>query len=495
MWRRGEEIFAEVALPDEDGLDAQAVGIHPVLLDAVLHAGGPDCRRTGQVVLPFSWQGVSLWAGGASRVRARIASAGAGAASMEVADTSGLPVLSVRALRTRPISAEQLQAALSAATRGADQGLLEVQWSPLTLDPDQGPHSTVLSWNEFDHTHTSSGPEISGSEADAAGQGVDGDVVVVWQWGVQQESDADVVGAVYEAVHAVLAVVQSWLAADRAGRLVVVTGGAVELAGEGVQDLAGSAVWGLVRSAQTEHPDRIVLIDTDGSVEAVAGLAGAGEPQLAIRAGGVYRARLAPVPGQGQGHGDEVEVFDPAGTVLVTGGTGMAGAVMARHVVARYGVGHVVLVSRRGERAEGVAELVAELTCGRGQVQVLACDVADRDALAAVLAQLKQQVPLTGVIHAAGVLDDAVITSLTPQRLDTVLRAKVDAAWNLHELTRDLGLSVFVVFSSLAGTVGAPGRAITRRRTRFWMGWPAIGGRRGWPRCRWRGDGGNRPVP
>ena len=227
--------------------------------------------------------------GGASRARARIAPAGAGAVSIELADAAGLPVLSVRELRTRPISAEQLQAALSAATRGADQGLLEVQWSPLTLDPDQGPHSTVLSWNEFDHTHTSSGPEISGSEADAAGQGVDGDVVVVWQWGVQQESDADVVGAVYEAVHAVLAVVQSWLAADRAGRLVVVTGGAVELAGEGVQDLAGSAVWGLVRSAQTEHPDRIVLIDTDGSVEAVAGLAGAGEPQLAIRAGGVYR--------------------------------------------------------------------------------------------------------------------------------------------------------------------------------------------------------------
>ena len=149
-----------------------------------------------------------------------------------------------------------------------------------------------------------------------------------------------------------------------------------------------------------------------------------------------------------------------AGTVVVTGGTGMAGAVMARHVVARYGVGHVVLVSRGGPRAEGAGQLVAELSAAGAQVQVLACDVADRDALAAVLAQLKQQgwPSLTGVIHAAGVLDDAVIASLTPQRLDAVLRAKVDAAWNLHELTRDLGLSVFAVFSSLAGTVGSAGQ-------------------------------------
>jgi NADPH:quinone reductase-like Zn-dependent oxidoreductase/NAD(P)-dependent dehydrogenase (short-subunit alcohol dehydrogenase family)/acyl carrier protein len=148
-----------------------------------------------------------------------------------------------------------------------------------------------------------------------------------------------------------------------------------------------------------------------------------------------------------------------AGTVLISGGTGMAGGALARHVVHRYGVGHVVLVSRRGERAEGAAELVAELTEAGAQAQAVACDVADREAVAAMLAGLPERFPsLSGVIHAAGVLDDAVITTLTPDRIDPVLAPKVDAAWNLHELTRDLDLSVFVMFSSLAGTVGSPGQ-------------------------------------
>jgi polyketide synthase 7 len=147
-----------------------------------------------------------------------------------------------------------------------------------------------------------------------------------------------------------------------------------------------------------------------------------------------------------------------AGTVLITGGSGMAGAVVARHVVHRYGAGHVVLASRRGEAAEGVSELVTELTQAGARVQVVACDVGDRDAVVKLLASLPEQYPLTAVIHAAGVLDDAVLASLTPQRIDTVLRAKVDAAWNLHELTRDLNLSAFVVFSSMAGVVGTAGQ-------------------------------------
>ena len=147
------------------------------------------------------------------------------------------------------------------------------------------------------------------------------------------------------------------------------------------------------------------------------------------------------------------------GTVLITGGTGMAGAELARHVVNAYGVRHIVLASRRGGRAESTAELTLDLARAGAQVQVLACDVADRRAVAELLAQLARRFPpLRGVIHAAGVLDDAVITSLTPDRVDTVLRAKVDAAWNLHELTRDLGLSMFVLCSSIAGTVGAAGQ-------------------------------------
>nr|WP_239656976.1 SDR family NAD(P)-dependent oxidoreductase [Mycobacterium riyadhense] len=148
-----------------------------------------------------------------------------------------------------------------------------------------------------------------------------------------------------------------------------------------------------------------------------------------------------------------------AGTVLITGGTGMAGAVLARHVVAAYGVRHLLLVSRRGMAAEGAGELVAELTRAGAQVQVVACDVADRAAVAGLLDRLAGQCPpLTGVIHAAGTLDDALIGSLTPDRVDAVLRAKVDAAWNLHEVTCDMGLPMFALCSSIAGVVGTAGQ-------------------------------------
>jgi polyketide synthase 7 len=144
-------------------------------------------------------------------------------------------------------------------------------------------------------------------------------------------------------------------------------------------------------------------------------------------------------------------------------------------------VRHVVLASRRGQAAEGVSELVAELAQAGAQVQVVACDVADRDALAALLAGLPKQYPLTGVIHAAGVLDDAVIASLTAELIDTVLRAKVDAAWNLHELTRDLDLSAFVMFSSLAGIVGAPGQGNYAAANSFLDGLAAYRRARGLP--------------
>ncbi len=146
------------------------------------------------------------------------------------------------------------------------------------------------------------------------------------------------------------------------------------------------------------------------------------------------------------------------GSVVITGGTGMAGSAVAAQLVARYGVAHVVLVSRSGADAEGVAELVGRLEEAGAQVSVVACDVADRDAVAALIAQLPAQYPLKGVFHAAGVLDDGLIASLTPERVDAVLRAKVDGAWNLHELTQHLDLSAFVMFSSMAGIVGAPGQ-------------------------------------
>ncbi len=769
MWRRGQEVFVEVGVPEDAGVDLGGFGLHPVLFDAALHAVALAADTgTAQTLLPFSWRAVSLHARGASWVRARIApvdadSDGGGGFSVELADITGGPVLSVGLLTARPISAEQLRSAASAAGRGGSGRLFELDWVTAPVPTEPPAAVSVLSWDGF---------EQSAMPADAP----DAPDVVVWELPI---SPGAVVAGVYAATHAALERLQSWLARDRAAVLVVLTHGAVGLAGEDVTDLAGAAVWGLVRAAQAEQPGRIVLVDTDAPVD-VAVLVGLGEPQLLVRSGGVYLARLAPAPpllrvppgettwrlavggggtfedvvvqpcpqahaplGAGQvrvavravgvtfrdvlavsgmylgqapvlgcegagvvveigpdvagvavgdavlgliegvgplavvdqrlvfrvpsgwsfvqaagvpvafltawfvladlaalsagesvlvhaategvgmaavqlarlrgatifvtagrgkwdtlramgfdeehiadsrtlefeqkflavtgGRGVDVvlnalagefldaslrlladggrfiemgktDIRDPqtiakthpgvwyrafdlaeagperiaailvelgglfeartlhrlpvkawdvrcaaaayryvsrachvgkvvltmpgvfadalaAGTVLITGGTGMAGAVLARHVVAAYGVRHLLLVSRRGMAAEGAGELVAELTRAGAQVQVVACDVADRAAVAGLLDRLAGQCPpLTGVIHAAGTLDDALIGSLTPDRVDAVLRAKVDAAWNLHEVTCDMGLPMFALCSSIAGVVGTAGQ-------------------------------------
>ncbi|GLZ28532.1 polyketide synthase [Lentzea sp. NBRC 105346] len=225
--------------------------------------------------------------------------------------------------------------------------------------------------------------------------------------------------------------------------LVFVTRGAVAVVDEDVPNLVDAPVWGLVRSAQAEQPGRLVIIDTDEDLsEAVLGAAlASGEPQLAVREGELYAPRVNRIAA---GSAD----LQLDGTVLITGATGTLGRLFARHLVARYGVRHLLLTGRRAEAPH--LELDAS-------VRYVPCDVADRDAVADLLASIPAEHPLTAVVHIAGVLDDGTIDSLTPERFDTVLRAKADGAWHLHELTRDL--KAFVLFSSLAGVIGTAGQA------------------------------------
>ncbi|WP_372509598.1 SDR family NAD(P)-dependent oxidoreductase [Mycobacterium alsense] len=152
-------------------------------------------------------------------------------------------------------------------------------------------------------------------------------------------------------------------------------------------------------------------------------------------------------------------VLDPEGTVLITGGTGMLGALFAEHLVTRYGVRHLLLVSRSGPAASGAAQLQQRLSQLGAHVTVTACDTANAADLAAVLDSIPAQHPLTAVLHAAGLLEDAAVTDMTADQLDAVLAAKADAAWNLHRLTADRELDAFVVFSSAAGILGGPGQA------------------------------------
>ncbi|GAA2313467.1 type I polyketide synthase [Streptomyces violaceusniger] len=245
-----------------------------------------------------------------------------------------------------------------------------------------------------------------------------------------------------------------------------VTRGAVSTSGADRLDAPAQAlVWGLGGAVALEHPQRWGgLIDLPGTLDegSLRALASAltgqdGEDQLAIRASGTFARRL-----RRAGAGRSAERWQPRGTVLITGGTGGIGAQIARGLVDE-GAAHVVLVSRRGPRAPGAAELEAELTERGARVTVAACDVADREAVAHLLDQVTDNGadhPLTAVVHAAGALDDATVDALTPERVEAVLRPKVAGARHLHELTRDvdLDLDAFVLISSIAGTVGAAGQ-------------------------------------
>ncbi|MER6958116.1 type I polyketide synthase [Streptomyces sp. NPDC000618] len=444
-WRRGTEIFAEVALPKEIEADAGRFGLHPALLDAALHAAvadGADCR------LPFSWQGVSLRATGASALRVRISPDGPDTVSLRLADATGAPVASVESLTLRPLPA-------GAPAAGPPDALFRVDWAE-TQAPETSFAPRPWAVVGADELGIARGGEPS--HADLGALADHGPVPETVFAALTGEPTA---GGAHAVAGRALRLIQEWLADERfaGARLVLLTRNAVvvEPAETDALGAAGATVWGMVRSAQREHPDRFVLVDLDGHEASVAALPAAlatGEPQLAVRKGRPVVPRLARITGSPATRRDLT-----AGTVLLTGASGTLGGLFARHLVSRYGVTRLLLTSRRGPDAPGAAELAAELTGSGVTVTVAACDTADRDALAALLASIPAEHPLTGVVHAAGLLDDSVVDAMRPEQLERVLRPKVDAALNLHELTQGLDLSMFVLFSSVAGILGLPGQA------------------------------------
>ncbi|MER5252423.1 type I polyketide synthase [Streptomyces sp. NPDC002855] len=422
-WRKGDEVFAEVALPDGVGVDG--FGLHPALLDAALHGIGLMGGADGPGKLPFSWSGVRLHASGATVLRVRLTPAGSDGVSLAVADGSGAPVATIESLVLRPVTAT--------LSRQGWESLFRLDWVPAAVSA------------------SSAGPVAEFADWGAVRSALDGGESLPETVVVRCVASQDVDAVRRETLNA-LELVQGWLTDDRclASRLALVTRGAVAVGAEDdVANLASAAVWGLVRSAQLEDPDRFVLVDVDdedGWRQALT----AGESQVVVRDGRVFVARLARV----RPEADTAPAFGPDSSVLVTGASGALGTLVARHLVGTHGVERLVLASRRGPTADGAEELRAELVAQGAEVTFAACDVADRDALAALLAEH----PVTAVVHTAGVLDDATIGSLTPEQVDTVFRPKVDAASYLDELTRDLDLSAFVLFSSVAGTLGATGQ-------------------------------------
>ncbi|MFJ5264999.1 type I polyketide synthase [Streptomyces sp. NPDC088387] len=259
-----------------------------------------------------------------------------------------------------------------------------------------------------------------------------------------------------------LALVQALADGELAAPLWCATRGAVGTDREdppvsGVQ----AQLWGLGRVVALELPqlwgglvDLPETATTDGLRLLASALSGLdGEDQLAVRPAGLLARRMLRSPLAGT---PAPRTWRPEGTVVVTGGTGALGAHVARWL-AHNGAPRLLLLSRRGAEAPGATELVAELAESGADVTVAACDIADREALAAELSRIPDDQPLTAVFHTAAVLDDGVVGALDADRVERVLRVKAQGALNLHELTKDHDLSAFVLFSSFAATFGTPG--------------------------------------
>ncbi|OEJ37966.1 hypothetical protein BGK70_07285 [Streptomyces agglomeratus] len=480
LWRLGSQLYAEVSLADEQHAEADGFGIHPALLDAAVCAlavdpgDGSDTTVVRQAV---SWTGLRLCATGATAVRVHLSPADAGRYRLTLADPAGRPVAVADTLTPAPVADDRTR-----RPRGtADGRLFHLAWPELPRPTGNAPGKWALLGDDTALVRelANAGVAVRSSPDPAALQAARAlgapapDVVLAVGTAPAAPPTASVAAPgspppdgpaerAHRATAGVLDLLRGWLPGEYAAdsRLVVLTRGAVAArTGEDVTELSGAAVWGLVRSAQAEHPDRLTLVDIDDSLPALRALPAAlaaGEPQLAVREGRLYVPRLTrKIPGPQA----PARPLDPEGTVLITGGTGTLGRLVARHLAATHGVRHLLLTSRRGPAADGVEQLRAECAATGTELTVAACDAADPEALRATLESVPAGHPLTAVVHAAGVLDDATLEALTPEQLHAVLRPKADAAWNLHRLTAHLDLAAFVLYSSVTGVIGTPGQA------------------------------------
>ncbi|MET9836120.1 SDR family NAD(P)-dependent oxidoreductase, partial [Streptomyces sp. NPDC006385] len=449
VWEAQGRLYGEVHLPEsaEDDADADRYGVHPTVLDAALQLAGRlgTVTSAGQL-LAHSVRGVRAHATGARSLRVCLTPAGADTVEVSAVDDDGAAVLAVDAVALRPLAAAELPVATAPVGRDS---LFEVEWVPAPARPLDAP----VEWSPYEVV-----AGLPGGRALPP--------VVVYEPG-----SGDPRRPPPERVHAVtqrlLKVLQDWLADPRTmdSRLVVVTRS--EPAGTDAE-LVAEPVRGLMRSAQSENPGRFALLEAEPTVTATGaatapidtetlrvGLAASDEPWVAVRDGRAYVARLKPVELTAPAFTGAAGPSLSDGVALVTGATGGLGRLVVRHLAEAHGVRELVLVSRSG-RDPRWTDWLGELAALGLNVRMVAADAADREAMTELVGSIGDR--LTAVVHTAGVVADGLLSTLTPDDLHAVLRPKVDAAWHLHELTADLPLRAFVLFSSAASPFGGAGQ-------------------------------------
>lgn len=452
LWRTEGRLHLRASVA---GRGAESFVLHPSLASAVVEAlalaeGRPLAIRT--------WSNVTLGARGASEVRATITFEGSvRRASVVMVDPDGRLVAHVGA-----VEIEELFEARVRELDEIERHLRAIVWGEVALGRPVATDDVVVLGGDGDLARQLDAPSAASLERWLEGPAVPTPRLFVLD-ATATPRGPFAPSSAYEATRAALGTLRTWLAEPRladAG-FAVVTRGAVVTSAPHAIDLANAPLWGLVRATRSEHADRSVrLVDIDADPASLDRLAAALDPdlderELALRGG----VALAPRFGRPEDARAPMSL-DPNGSVLITGGTGEIGRRLARHLVVRHGVRHLVLTSRRGDQAPEAAAIAGDLrAAGAVTVAIVAADAADRAALAAALENVPASHPLTAVFHTAGVLDDALVVNLTDDALAKVLRPKIDGAFHLYDLTKDSHLTAFVVFSSAAGIVGSPGQA------------------------------------
>ncbi len=470
-WRDGADIIATLELPM--GADPGSHELHPVLLDAAMHAlafGGIGAADTPDAALvPFVWAGVRVGAAGhATRGTVRLSPAEgmANAVRITLTDSSGALVAAADQVVLRAAARAQRdlwrigwRPSVTPAPRSYADLLVVAPVLPDHVDPTRWV-PTLSEWNG-DPVDLVLVPPVAGESGTAAMTATD--------WVLRQ------VGTLASDPH--------WQ--DR--RAVVATRSSRAVEPNESVAVAHAGIIGLIRALQAEQPGRVVLTDVtaDHDLALAAGLIGGDEPETAVRDGVVLVPRYVPVagrtPSDSEPAGDQQAsgtdatptsgsptpatptpatpaLGTPAlgtGSCLITGGTGGLGRLFALHAVTTWGYSDIVLASRSGEKAAGAAEVIADLADLGATTRVVACDVADRDAVHALVAELTH---LTAVVHCAGGSANGLVADLTGADLPPAWRAKADGAWWLHEATRERALAAYVLLSSAGGQVMAAGQ-------------------------------------